>query len=78
MEDSTKIFELPKDRPHKERPFEDLLLEAFLNGARQSIHAKNPDGSDGGLERFCASVANRDPISFMKILLSKCAVEHDT
>jgi hypothetical protein len=54
---------------------EDVLLEALINGARQSIHAKNPDGSDGGLERFYAHVANKDPIKFMAILMSKFDVE---
>jgi hypothetical protein len=70
-----KIFEVP---PQKERPFEDQLLEALINGARQSIHAKNADGSDGGLESFMTTVANRDPIRYMHALLNKLAIEQET
>jgi hypothetical protein len=72
MEDA-EFFELPNDRPQKEQPFEDLLLEAFLNGALASDHAKSNDGSPPSLERFCASVANRDPLRYMQLLISKFA-----
>ena len=44
---------------------------AFLNGALASDHAKSNDGSPPSLERFCASVANRDPLRYMQLLISK-------
>jgi hypothetical protein len=70
MEDS-KNFELPR----RNRPIGDLLLEAMIAGALNSNHAKNSDGPPS-LERFMASVANRDPVRFMQTLLSKLAIEH--
>jgi hypothetical protein len=66
-----EIFKVPPQ-------IEDQLFKAFLDGARQSIHAKNPDGSDGGLPRFLATVANRDPVRYMQALINKLAIEHET
>jgi hypothetical protein len=66
-----KNFEVPPQ-------IEDQLFEAFLDGARHSIHAKNPDGSDGGLPRVLATVADRDPLSYMQTLIDKLAIERET
>ena len=76
-EDLTKIFELPKDQPRSNinQHFRDLRA-AMIEGALASDHAKSSDGSPPSLERFCASVANRDPLRYMQLLINKL-INHD-
>jgi hypothetical protein len=49
------------------------LLEAFFAGAENSVHAKDPNrpGEKGTLARFMMHCCDKDPVSYMKMLINK-------